>query len=138
MKQIISIFLSLLVLISSMGITFSTHFCMGRAVDNELMIGIHELNCGMMDLDSSCEAEVTGPEFMAPDCCDNEFLSIEIENDYQIATEQISLQSQFLLAFTYTFLFDLQKNVTPKVAFADNHPPPLEQDYQSLYQSFLL
>lgn len=121
-----------------MGITFSTHYCMGRAVDNELVIGMHELSCGMMDLDNSCESEAIGPEFMAPDCCDNEFLSIETEDDYQIPTEQISLESQFVLAFTYTFLFDLQKNITAKVAFADNHPPPLEQDYQSLYQSFLL
>ena len=121
-----------------MGITFSTHFCMGRAVDNELMIGMHELSCAMMDLDNSCESKTIGPEIMAPDCCDNEFLSIEIEDDYQIATEQISLESPFVLAFTYTFLFDLQKSVTPKVAYEDNHPPPLEQDYQSLYQSFLL
>lgn len=121
-----------------MGITFSTHFCMGRAVDNELMVGMHELSCGMMDIDSSCESETTRPQIMAPNCCDNEFISIEIEDDYQIVTEQIFLESPFLLAFTYTLLFDLQKNVTPKVALADNHPPPLEQDYQSLYQSFLL
>ena len=121
-----------------MGITFSTHFCMGRAVDNEFMIGMHELSCGMMDTDASCESETTGPEIMAPNCCDNAFVSIEIEDDDQIGTEQISLEFPFLFAFTYTLLFDLQQNVTPSVTFANNHPPPLEQDYQSLYQSFLL
>ena len=111
---------------------------MGRAVDNELMIGMHELSCGMMDDEATCESETAAPEFMAPNCCDNTFVSIEIEDDYQIGTEQISLESPFFLVFTYTLLFDLQKNLTLKVTLADNHPPPLEQDYQSLYQSFLL
>lgn len=119
-----------------MGITFSTHFCMGRAIDNELMIGIHELSCGMMDLDASCKT--TGTKIMAPGCCDNKFVSIEIEDDYQITNEEFSLESSFLFAFTYTFLFDYQNNNEPTLAYADNHPPPLEQDYQSLYQSFLL
>ena len=111
---------------------------MGRAVDNQLMIGMHELSCGMMDDEASCESETAGAEFMAPNCCDNAFVSIEIEDDYQKGTEQISLESPFLFALTYTLLFDLRQNTTPSVAYADNHPPPLEQDYQSLYQLFLL
>lgn len=135
-KQIISIFLSSLILISSMGITFSTHFCMGRAVDNELMIGMHELSCGMMDMDENCET--SGTSFMAPGCCDNEFISIDIEDDYKVVSEKFTLSTSFLFAFTYTFLFDHQNNNEPSLAYTDHHPPPLEQDYQSLYQSFLL
>ena len=119
-----------------MGITFSTHYCMGRAVDNELMIGMHELSCGMMDMDASCEtAEVN---IMAPGCCDNEFISVEIEDDYQIVKTEINLGANFLFVFTYTFLFNQQQDTESLVIYADNHPPPLEQDYQSLYQSFLL
>ena len=111
---------------------------MGRAIDSELMIGIHELSCGMMDMDASCESTDNDFTYMAPNCCDNEFISIEIEDDYQIVTENISIETQFLFAFTYTFLFDYQNDSEPTLAHADHSPPPLEQDYQSLYQSFLL
>lgn len=111
---------------------------MGRAVDSELMIGMHELSCGMMDMDAACESEENEFAFMAPDCCDNEFLSIEIKDDYRLVSETISLETQFLFAFTYTFLFDHQHDVEHLIAHADHPPPLLEQDYQSLYQSFLL
>jgi len=128
--------LSLLILASSMGISFSTHYCMGRAVDSELMIGMHELSCGMMDMDAVCET--AGTNIMAPGCCDNEFISIEIKDDYQIFQSELEIKAVFLFAFTYTFYFNSPENAKPLVAYMDRHPPPLEQDYQSLYQSFLL
>lgn len=117
-----------------MGITFSTHFCMDRAVDNELMIGMHELSCGMMDMDANCET--AGTNIMAPGCCDNEFISVEIQDKYELLKEDFSLEPSFL--FTYTFLFDQLKINEPSLAYADHYPPPLEQDFQSLYQCFLL
>ena len=86
-----------------MGITFSTHFCMDRAVDSELMIGMHELSCGMMDMESTCETEET--RFMSLSCCDNEFISVEIEDDYEVVNEEFSIESSFLFSFAYTFLF---------------------------------
>lgn len=135
-KKIASIFLSLLILVSTMGITYSTHYCMGRAVDSELMIGIHQLNCGMMDMNASCET--TDTNTMVPGCCENDFISINTDNDYQVVKTEILLDANFLFAFAYSFLFDHLKNGEPSIAHADHHPPPLEQDYQSLYQSFLL
>lgn len=111
---------------------------MGRAVDSELMIGMHELSCGMMDMDAACESEDLALAFMAPGCCDNEFLSIEIEDDYKLVSETFSFETQFLFAFTYTTIFDSQDNHEPFVAHVDHPPPLLGQDYQSLYQSFLL
>jgi hypothetical protein len=137
-KQIISIFLSSLILVSSMGITFSTHFCMGRAVQNELSFGMDTLSCGMIDEATSCSSDSAGQQLMAPSCCDNEFLSIQIQDDYQKISNEISFETQFLYAFTYTFLFDYQNNRELSLALADHSPPLLEQDYLSLYQSFLL
>ena len=138
MKKALSIFLSLLILISSTGITFSTHFCMGRAVHNELSIGMDKLSCGMMDESESCDSNSGDQHLMAPSCCDNEFLSIQIQDDYQKISNEISINAEFLYAFTYTFLFDYQNNRELTLAHADHAPPLLEQDYQSLYQSFLL
>lgn len=138
MNKFVSIFLSLIILISSTGITFSTHYCMGRAVDSKIVVGVHELGCGMMDLDVACDTNAEGTYLMAPTCCDNVYLSIEIEDDYQKVSESISLGTNFLFAFTYTFLFDYKNNNEPPLAHADDLPPPLAQDYQSLYQSYLL
>ena len=119
-----------------MGLTFSTHYCMGRAVDSELMIGKHELSCGMMGMDAACET--TGSNMMAPGCCENEFISIEIEDDYQITKVKFSLESHFVIAFLNTFILYQFNEVEQLITYADHLPPPLEQDYQSLYQSFLL
>ena len=85
-----------------MGITFSTHYCMGRAVDSQLMVGKHELSCGMMGMDSACET--AGSDTMAPGCCDNKFISIEIEDDYQLTKVEFSLESNFIIAFLNTFI----------------------------------
>jgi hypothetical protein len=109
---------------------------MGRAVDSELMVGKHELNCGMMGVDSACET--TGSNTMAPGCCENEFISIEIDDDYQMAKVEFSLESNFVIAFLYTFLLNHHKEVEHTLAHADHLPPPLEQDYLSLFQTFLL
>jgi len=108
---------------------------MGRAVDSQLMIGMHELDCGMMGMDAECET--TGTNIMAPGCCDNEFIVIDVEDNYQVVQTEIVLETNFLFAFTYTFLFNHLKNIEPLAVHVD-HPPPLEQNYQSLYQSFLL
>ena len=121
-----------------MGISFSTHFCMGLAVDSKLMIGMQELNCGMMDMDAECTPLEEGYNYMSPKCCDTEYISLEIGDNYEKVTEKISLDNQFLYAFTYTFL--LSNHSTQELTFAliDFQSPPLEQDFQSLYQTFLL
>ena len=136
MKRLSAILLSLIMLFSSMGITYSTHYCMGRAVESKLMIGEHDLSCGMSEMDNACDSEVA--RFMAPGCCDNTTLSIETEEDYQKQAQKFSLDNSFLFAFSYTLLYSNSFNAEQSVAHSDHHPPPLEQDYLSLYQSFLL
>ena len=123
-------------LVSSMGITFSTHYCMGRAVDSQLMIGAHELSCGMMDMESSCDRE--GDVIMPPGCCDNSTISIEIKDDYNIDFHSLSLDITFLYEFTYTLLTFSPAGLDLHIPRSDFHPPPLAHDYQSMYQSFLL
>ncbi len=121
-----------------MGVTLSTHFCMGRAVDSFLMIGEHDLSCGMMDMDVACETDGDGLRLMPPGCCDNEFLSIEIHDEYEKVSESISLDKDFLFAFSYAYLLNHSSETEQVFAQNEIFPPPLEQDYQSMYQSFLL
>lgn len=125
-------------LISSSGITLSTHYCMGRAVASELMIGMCQLNCGMLDMDVPCDANGNESRVMAPGCCDNEYLSIDIEDDYQNFQEDISLVKILLSTFYYAFVIDTSGNSKHIASYIDKYPPPIEQDFQTLHQSFLL
>ena len=97
---------------------------------------MHELTCGMEGMDMSCES--TGTDIMEPGCCDNDFISINTDEDYQVVKTEFTLGANFLFAFAYSFLFDHLKNIEPSIAYTDHHPPPREQDYLALYQSFLL
>lgn len=119
-----------------MGITLSTHYCMGRVVDTELMVGVHDLSCGMMDMESTCDSD--GIQFMPPGCCDNDHFTIEIRDDYEKVSETFSLETNFLFAFTYAFLMDNSIDDELSLDHKELYPPPLDRDYQSLYQSFLL
>ena len=137
-KKSISIFLALLILISSSSLVLTTHYCGGRAVDHQLMVGNSNLDCGMMDMDISCTTHESKTVLKKKNCCDNEYVSFDIEDDYNSGAEIISLNPQFLFAFTYTlYQLHLSEN-NQVVAFSDLSPPPLEQDIQSLYQTFLL
>ncbi len=138
MKRIISIFLSLIILVSSTGLTLSTHYCLGRAVDTELMLGNQNLSCGMGDMDAICETAGDVTSFMPTGCCDNDHFSIQIKDDFEKVTSKIFFEKHFLYALTYTYLFNNQIQAEQEVAHLEIYPPPLEQDYQSLYQSFLL
>jgi hypothetical protein len=111
---------------------------MGRAVESELMVGMHELSCGMMDMDAACETNGDGLRLMPPGCCDNEFLSIEINDEYEKVSETFSFGKDFLFAFTYAFLLDICNDTGQLLAQNEVFPPPLEHDYQTMYQSFLL
>ena len=102
------------------------------------MIGEHDLSCGMMGMDEACDAEEDGIRLMPPGCCENEFLSIQIHDDYEKVSESISFDKHFLFAFSYAFLLDTTLDSEQVFAHHEIYPPPLDQDYQSLYQSFLL
>jgi hypothetical protein len=137
-KRIISIFLSLIILGSSAAITLSTHYCMGRAVDTVLMLGRHDLSCGMPDMDVICETSDHATSVMPSGCCDDEHFSIQIKDDYEKVNVKIALEKSFLYAFTYSYIFHNLIDNEQVVAYSTIYPPPLEQDFQSLYQSFLL
>ena len=136
MKRILAPFLAALILVSSTGLTYSTHFCMGSAVEHALKIGKHNLSCGMSTMDEDCSSdEMT---LNAPGCCDNEHVFVEIEDDFKISVTETPVNLKFVVAFSYAFL---SKNLTieePSQAFVDHSPPPLDHDYQTMLQTFIL
>ena len=139
MKQVVSIFLSLIILVSSTGLTFTTHFCMGHAVTSEVMLGKGTLECGMNGMDTACDLPKDTFAFMLPTCCDTEYISVDICDKYEKSNENISFEQQFMFSFVYTLAFiDNHDTSEQLTVYSHQYPPPLDQDYQSLYQSFLL
>ena len=135
-KRIIAPFLAILILISSTGLTYSTHFCMGRAVERAMMIGEYDLDCGMGNMDRTCESE----EIMLNEtsCCDNEFVAVDTDSNYDFSKVNYSIDNEVLIAFIYVFTYSNLTSNEPSQAYTDQIPPPLEHDYQSMLQNFRL
>lgn len=136
MKRIIAPFLAVLILTSSIGLTYSTHFCMGRAVEHAVKIGEHDLNCGMAGMDKDCSNDAMTIDLAS--CCDNEHVFVDVDDDFKITTAEAGISLKFIVAFSYTFLLNYLESEENAQAYADLSPPPLEHDYQSMFQTFLL
>lgn len=136
LKKLLAISLSIIMLMSSIGVTLATHFCMGHAVDSQWSLGKADVDCGMgMAVIQTCDHET---QLNRVPCC---------ENKYQSATHDESLtQAELLLNFKISFdtaivmLFNWQPTFNT-VTFSENSfysPPLLAQVIPVLHQSFLL
>ena len=126
-QKIASITLALLVLLSTMSFTVEKHYCGDYLVDVSLI--------GNAD---SCDMKM---DAIADDnCCKDEIYHIEGQDKLQKnSTDDLSLNQQkliFAFAISYQTIFvDID---TEKEFYSDFSPPDIPQDYQVLYQSFLI
>lgn len=141
MKRILSISLVLLILTGNLGLTIATHFCGGQAVMSEFTFGNEHLDCGMNDTEDSCESDRADQTVGREGCCENKYLNItgSIEDDYNPTAQFDIPNAKFVFALVGTFFrlhFPEADQKSPSLNF---HPPPvLEQDFQVLYQTFLI
>lgn len=119
-----------------MGFTFAIHYCGGRAVKSKMMLGNNDLGCGMVQF--SCEKEGKGTAVKKKNCCSNDYLSLEIENDFEVATVQSTVDFNFVVAFVTTFIERFRSSTELEIAFGDYSPPLQKQAVQVLFQSFLI
>ena len=117
-----------------MGFTLATHYCGGHAVETSFAIGEASIGCGMENEEEPCE----NPVVKSKSCCENEYLSMDIEDDFNTQAKQLNISPVFLFTLAYTY-FNLQPSteVTTDV-FRDNSPPLLNQSRQVMFQSFLI
>lgn len=121
-----------------MGFTLATHYCGGYAVKSKLMLGNGELDCGMAKSDKSCESDSMETSVKKKGCCENQYTSINLEDDYQPSVLQANLDYNFVFTFVYTFVELLNSNIELEVAYDDYSPPLRNIDVQVLFQSFLI
>lgn len=123
---------------SNMGFTLATHYCGGHAVKSKLMLGIGELDCGMAKSDKSCESDSMETSVKKKGCCENQYISINLEDEYQPSALQANLDYNFVFTFVYTFVELLNSQVELDVVYDDYSPPLRYIDVQVLFQSFLI
>lgn len=126
--------MALIVLFSTFSFTVEQHYCGDILVDYSLF-GQAE-SCSM-DVQKASEAQECN--LAKQNCCDDETLSIEGQDDLQLSFEKLTLdQQQFVVSFVYSYLnlFEgLPENIVP---FNDYPPPFLIKDILILDQTFLI
>jgi hypothetical protein len=141
MKQVFSLFLTLLMLTTNVGITFATHYCGGKAVKSSVSFTHDELGCGMAVQDEqACEKIPKTDVIKQEKCCKNTFSTFSIEDDFNNSTpvsltfDDIKLVATFVVSFVHNYFFIHEE---AKV-FSASTPPLIKQDIAILYQVFLI
>lgn len=124
LHQILSSFLAILVLASTVSWTVDKHICMGRVMDISLFS--HADDCGMsMDMEKSC--------------CDDESFTVQGQHDLKMSFDDFSLDQQvFIVSFVHTYFHLMEEDTEEPNSFSEYNPPPLIRDIQVLDQTFLI
>ncbi|ADR22096.1 hypothetical protein MATR_02670 [Marivirga tractuosa] len=139
MKKTISITLLFILLIGNSGLAVATHYCGGSAVESQFVLGHAELNCGMSDMDKICEnGSSEEKQIKKKPCCENEYQSLEMADEFQHQVFGSSLNLEFISTFVVTFTGRSFLSTKHKAEFTNYAPPLIERDIPVLVQSFLI
>ena len=136
MKQIISILLTLLLLISNTGITYAQHFCGGHQMMAKVTIGQERLSCGMAPVKDLCD---DSHQSDTHSCCNNLYTQVAFDDTVE----------QPIVEFQLTPVFDVDNNaiissvseiltLQEEVVYTIYNPPPLIKDFPVLFDTFLI
>lgn len=136
MKQIISILLTLLLLISNTGITYAQHFCGGHQMMAKVTIGQERLSCGMALVKDLCDESHQSDTHS---CCNNLYTQVAFDDTVE----------QPVVEFQLTPVFDVDNNaiissvseiltLQEEVVYTIYNPPPLIKDFPVLFDTFLI
>ena len=136
MKQIISILLTLLLLISNTGITYAQHFCGGHQMMAKVTIGQERLSCGMALVKDLCDESHQSDTHS---CCNNLYTQVAFDDTVE----------QPVVEFQLTPVFEVDNNAIissvseiltfqQEVVYTIYNPPPLIKDFPVLFDTFLI
>ena len=130
--KILSPFLAMLVLLSTISWSVEKHLCMGRVMD--VAFFHHADSCGMEDAMTSM-----GEEMGDKHCCDDESFTLEGQDNLKLSWDELDLESQIFLSFFAYSYFHLIPLSSKDEIHWDTYPPPLlVQDLTILHEVFLI
>lgn len=123
-KSLFSIFLALLVLVSTAGVGVTTHFC-GNRVASVSFLGDAGCTCNAME--------------DADGCCSTERAFFQVDDDFSVTpVHGLSLSATSILSvFVYHLSFDFVAGDKQR-GYLIYKPPLPEKDFPVLHQSFLI
>lgn len=126
MKQLLHIALSLMILMSTIGMSVSKHFCGEYLMQKSVIVQV----------EPCCDSEQ-----MPEDCCHDELDNFSIEDDYQITKTAYNQELIPINSFINTNLLQLSspddKSVFTSV-LVESPPPIPDEDIYIQVQSFLI
>lgn len=122
-----------------MGFAVATHFCGGLAVESKVVLGHETLDCGMANMDKGCKSDSpSGTHLKKKPCCENEYHSLDVEDDFKPTIVQSMVNVEFVAAFIVTFLHLPLSSTYEAPQYANYSPPLIDQDIPVLHQVFLI
>ncbi len=136
MKQITSILLTLLLLISNTGITYAQHFCGGHQMMAKVTIGQERLSCGMAPVKDLCDESHQSDTHS---CCNNLYTQVAFDDTVEQPIVEFQLTPP-LKANTTTFSASVYEIITlqKEVVYSIYNPPPLIKNFPVLFDTFLI
>ena len=117
--KIMSLAMAFVVLFSTMSFTVNMHYCGDTLVETAIF---HKAKgCGMeMDKPSTDGCSIT-----KKNCCDDEQLVVDGQDELQLQVDKISFEQQvFIASFVYTFI-NLFEGLDKNVSSYEEYKPPL-------------
>ena len=136
MKQLTSILLTLLLLISNTGITYAQHFCGGHQMIAKVTIGQERLSCGMAAVKDLCDESHQSDTHS---CCNNLYTQVAFDDTVEQPIVEFQLTPP-LKANTTTFSASVYEIITlqKEVVYSIYNPPPLIKNFSVLFDTFLI
>lgn len=134
LRNSIAISLAVLVMLSTMSLTFNEHYCGDVLVDSTLFIKAE--SCGMELKTPTSEERCT---VKMKDCCKDVAKLIEGQDNLKIDYSSLDLNQQFfIVSYVYTYLNLFNNLDKESIHLKDYSPPPIVNDVQTFDQVYLI
>lgn len=133
MQKTISIALSLLLLLSTTGLTYGQHFCKGVVVDKSFALGFETMSCDEVESDDSCENNQ-----QEDDCCADTYFQIQTDKEFSGKSSYASLDVLPFVTSQVPFLVETVPLSKEQHLFIFYTPPDMSPDLFALYQIYLI
>ncbi|WP_339610933.1 hypothetical protein [uncultured Planktosalinus sp.] len=133
MQKTTSILLSLMLLLSTTGLTYGQHFCEGVVVDIALAFGVEKMDCGDVEAEDSCD---DSPQEV--DCCADVYYQIQTDKEFANKSFDVSLKLPVFNNTTNLVALFTASSTKEQRLDLQYLPPDFDEDRQSLYQVFII
>lgn len=125
--------MAVVVLFSTMSFTVDMHFCGDTLVETAIFQNAE--GCGMEIENLSTE----NCSIIEKNCCSDEQLLVEGQDELQFSIDKISLEQQlFIASFVHTYIHLFEGNEKETVVFEAYKPPLVVQPIYKLDETYLI